>query len=39
VVAIPGTANAGLISGVLGTVLPTCSSTLQPFAQFGLDDA
>jgi hypothetical protein len=35
VVAIPGTAHAGLISGLTDLLLPTCSPTSQPFAQFG----
>jgi hypothetical protein len=32
--AVP-TANAGLISGLVNLVLPTCGATSQPFAQFG----
>jgi hypothetical protein len=34
-VTLPGAAHAGLISGLIGTVLPTCGTTSQPFAQFG----
>jgi hypothetical protein len=32
-------ASAGLISGLVNTVLPSCGPTSQPFAQFGDDDA
>ena len=32
--AVPA-ANAGLISGLVGAVLPSCGATSQPFAQFG----
>ena len=28
-------ANAGLVSGITNTLLPTCGSSSQPFAQFG----
>jgi hypothetical protein len=28
-------ANAGLISGIINLVVPTCGATSQPFAQFG----
>src|SRR3954449_8195889 len=35
VVALPGVAQAGLISGLLGAVVPTCGTIPQPFAQFG----
>lgn len=33
------TARAGLISGIVNTVLPSCGPTSQPFAQFGDYDA
>jgi hypothetical protein len=32
--AVPA-ANAGLISGLVGAVLPSCGATSQPFSQFG----
>jgi hypothetical protein len=35
VVMLPGTAHAGLISGLLGIVVPDCGPVTQPFAQFG----
>jgi hypothetical protein len=34
-VALPGAANAGLISGLTGALLPTCGATSQVFQQFG----
>lgn len=34
VLAVPA-ANAGLVSGLLGSALPSCGATSQPFAQFG----
>jgi hypothetical protein len=33
-VAVPSVAQAGLISGLLGAVLPQCGELTQPFAQF-----